>query len=207
MKSDTPLKSIKINQVESGYNGYFKLDILEYRHTLYRGGWSDTVKRELFARGPAVVVLLYDLSREVVVLVEQCRAGALTHATQNGQSEQAWLLEPVAGMIDLCETPQQAGIREAKEEAGVELSALEYICEYYPSPGACDETLHLYATEIDATLLPEYAGLDSENEDIKIVQIPFEQARLKLASGEFNVSSTIITLQWFFYQKLTQIKA
>lgn len=207
MNNTECLKTFKINGIESGYNGYFKLDILKYRHSLYRGGSSDTVSRELFVRGDAVVVLLYDLSKEVVVLIEQCRAGALMHAQKIGQNEQAWLLEPVAGMIDFQETPQQAGIRETKEEAGVEINELEYICQYYPSPGACDEILHLYASEIDASLLPEYAGLDTEAEDIKIVQIPFEQARLKLASGQFNVSSTIITLQWFFYQKLAQLKA
>lgn len=207
MSSNNSLKTIKIKQIELGYTGYFKLDILTYRYTLYCGGWSDSVSRELFARGQAVVVLLYDLSKEVVILIEQCRPGALMHAQAAGNSSQAWLLEPVAGMIDLTETPLQAAVRETKEEAGVELNSLEYICQYYPSPGACDEILHLYASEVDSERLPEYAGLKSESEDIKVVQIPFEQARSMLMAGQFNVSSTIITLQWFFYQKLPKIKA
>ena len=195
-------KLIKINRVESGYDGFFRVDVLNYQHSLYQGGWTNDLSRELFGRGQAVVVLLYDVAQQVVVLIEQCRAGAIQHAELSGKSEQAWLLEPVAGMIDSGETPEQAGIREAQEEAGVALSSLEYICQYYPSPGGCDEVLHVYGSDIDSTLLPEYAGLSEEHEDIKIVKIPFEKAKQRLASGQFNVSSTIIALQWFFYQKL-----
>ncbi|MBN2864448.1 MAG: NUDIX domain-containing protein [Thiotrichales bacterium] len=198
------IKSIKISNVETGYNGFFRIDILKYQHTLYEGGWSETVSRELFGRGQAVVVLMYDLSKELVILIEQCRAGALRHAQEAGKSEQAWLLEPVAGMIDFEETPEQAGIREAQEEAGIALDSLEYICQYYPSPGGCDEVLHVYASAIDATLLPEFSGLAEEHEDIKIVKVPFSDAKARLRSGQFNVSSTIIALQWLFYQKLAK---
>ncbi len=197
-------KLIDIQKVENGYSGFFRIDVISYRHSLHQGGWTHTIERELFGRGQAVIVLLYDLQQQVVVLVEQCRPGALQHAQSSGSDEQAWLLEPVAGMIDAGETAQQAGIREAKEEAGIELSELEYVCQYYPSPGGCDEVLHVYASQIDATLLPEYAGLEEDAEDIRIVQIPFEQAQQQLSSGLFNVSSTIISLQWFFYQKLPQ---
>jgi len=197
-------KSFEIKRIESGYNGFFRIDLLKYRHTLYAGGWTETISRELFGRGQAVVVLLYDLAKEVVILIEQCRAGAIRHAQAAGKSEQAWLLEPVAGMIDHAETPEQAGVREAHEEAGITLDSLEYICQYYPSPGGCDEVLHVYAAEIDSNLLPDYSGLAEEHEDIKIVKIPFNVAQSKLMTGQFNVSSTIISLQWFFYQKLPQ---
>lgn len=200
-------KLIKIESKKTGYNGFFRIDILSYSHSLYQGGWTDTIQRELFGRGQAVVVLLYDLVKEVVVLVEQCRPGALQYAKNAKKTEQAWLLEPVAGMIDLGETPEQAGVREAREEAGIELSALEYVCQFYPSPGGCDEILHLYGSQIDADLLPEYAGLEADHEDIKIVQIPFTEAQQRLSAGQFNVSSTIIALQWFFYQKLPEVNA
>lgn len=195
-------KSIEISEIKTGYNGFFRIEILKFQHTLYQGGWSEMVSRELFGRGQAVVVLMYDLIKEQVILIEQCRAGALRHAQTAGKSEQAWLLEPVAGMIDFEETPEQAGIREAQEEAGIEIDTLEYICQYYPSPGGCDEVLHVYGCVVDSDLLPEYSGLATEHEDIKIIKMPFETARAKLRAGQFNVSSTIIALQWLFYQKL-----
>jgi len=204
---DEPKKLIKINRIESGYDGFFRVDVMKYQHSLYQGGWTEGISRELFGRGQAVVVLLYDLVEKVVVLIEQCRAGAMQHAAESGISEQAWLLEPVAGMIDLDETAEQAGFREAQEEAGITLTALEYVCQYYPSPGGCDEILHVYGSEIDSNLLPKYAGLSTEHEDIKIIKIPFDEAHKSLTAGQFNVSSTIIALQWFFYQKLPQLKA
>ena len=200
-------KTFKIEKVEAAYSGFFRIDLLNYRHSLYQGGTTELMSRELFGRGQAVVVLLYDVHQKVVVLIEQCRAGAIQHAAQSGKMQQAWLLEPVAGMIDFDETPIQAGIREAQEEAGIALTDLEYICQYYPSPGGCDEILHVYASSIDARLLPEYGGLSGEHEDIKIVKIPFEQAQHDLVSGRFNVSSTLISLQWFFYQKYPNLKA
>lgn len=50
--------------------------------------------------------------------------------------------------------------------------------------------------------LPDYAGEASEMEDIRIIKMPFQDAKAKLLKAEFNVASTIIGLQWLFYQKL-----
>ncbi|MDG6778060.1 NUDIX domain-containing protein [Thiomicrorhabdus sp. zzn3] len=201
MGSTGSCKDIKINHIESGYDGFFKIELLDFKHTLYQGGWSHSIQRELFGRGQAVVVLLYDLQKQIVVLVEQCRAGALRHALDSGKTEQAWLLEPVAGMIDAGETAEEAAHREAKEEAGVEALSLEYVCQFYPSPGGSDEILHLFAAEVNAEDLPDYAGLDEDGEDIKIVPLPFDEASRKLQAGQFNVASTIIALQWLFMHK------
>jgi len=62
------------------------------------------VEREVFSRGEAVVVLLYDLALVKIVLVEHCRSGAVAHVLKDNKIDQAWLLEPVAGMIDLGES-------------------------------------------------------------------------------------------------------
>jgi ADP-ribose pyrophosphatase len=198
---DAFTKQVRVQNVSRAYSGFFRIDWIDFEHTLYRGGWSQAVRRELFARGQAVVVLLYDPIQQIVLLVEQCRAGALGHALSCGKSDQAWLLEPVAGMIDAGESPEQAGKREALEEAGAHLVELEYICQFYPSPGGSDEILHLYASEVDASQLPEYAGVDEDQEDIRLVRLSFEQARAKLLRGEFNVASTLIALQWLLFQK------
>lgn len=201
VNSMSEIKSIEVKRIESGYDGFFRIDLIDFKHTLYQGGWTQIIRRELFGRGQAAIVLLYDPIKRVVVLVEQCRAGALQHALKSGENEQAWLLEPVAGMIDLGETPEDAARREALEEAGTRLDSLEYVCQFYPSPGGSDEILHLYASEIDASQLPAYAGLDEDHEDIKIIQLPYEEAERRLQQGQFNVGSTIIALQWLFYQK------
>jgi ADP-ribose pyrophosphatase len=169
---------------------------------LYAGGLTIPIERELFGRGQASVLLLYDLQAEKVVLIEQCRAGALGHALQAGNESKAWLIEPIAGMIDKDETAEQAAIREAQEEAGVEIATAEYICQFYPSPGGSDEILHLYASAVDIDQVADYAGLETDVEDIRVIKMPFLKARQKLLNGEFNVASTLIALQWLFFQKL-----
>ena len=121
----------------------------------------------------------------------------------NNDSNQAWLIEPVAGMIDLDEQPQSACIRETYEETGAEITELEYINQFYPSPGACDEILHLYASNINSKSVNSHAGLDSEDEDIRVVILPFTDAKQMLLNGVFNVATTYIALQWLFFQKLT----
>lgn len=198
-----PVKSFEIQAVETTYQGFFKTEKVQFKHSLYQGGWTETIERELFCRGEAVVVLLYDSSAQQVVLVEQCRPGALFHADKINLHDNAWLLEPVAGMIDHGETAVEAGIREAHEEAGISPEKLEFVCEFYPSPGACDEILHLYAADIDIEQVVEFAGLDGDHEDIKVVKLPFDQAKSMLLNAQFNVATTYIALQWLFFQKLS----
>ncbi len=192
--------SFKILNKTRGYNGFFKVDEVHYQFSQYQGGWSPAITREVFSRGEAVVVLLFDSQKQRVILVEQCRAGALNNSL--AQNESAWLLEPVAGMIDEGETALEACHRESNEEAGVKDAHFEFIYRYYPSPGACEEVLHLYAADIDSQYLPNFAGLACEAEDIKIVRLSFTEAKQRLLAGQFNVASTIIALQWLFFQKL-----
>lgn len=197
-------KKIELLDESRGYDGFFKIDNLSFRHSLFQGGWTPIISRELFGRGQAVVVLLYDLKAQKVILVEQCRAGALKHAQKN--HEKAWLVEPVAGMIDEGEKPIDACCRETLEEAGTVVAPqhFEYICQFYPSPGGSSEILHLYATEVNANNLPEYAGLENEQEDIHLLHLDFAEAKKTLLNGQFNVASTIIALQWLFFQKLSK---
>ncbi|MBE0493358.1 MAG: NUDIX domain-containing protein [Thiomicrospira sp.] len=195
-------KTLNIHSKTIAYQGFFKIELVDYQHSLYQGGMSPKIRRELFNRGQAVVVLLYDLTKQCVVLIEQCRAGALEQAIISQHDHQAWLIEPVAGMIDEGETAQQACEREVLEEAGIALKDFEYISQFYPSPGGSSEILHLYAAQLDSDQLAEFSGLEHEVEDIRIIKLAFSQAKQRLLNGEFNVASTIIGLQWLFFQRL-----
>lgn len=196
------VKTLNIHSKTIAYQAFFKIELIDYQHSLYQGGVSPQIQRELFNRGQAVVVLLYDTKKQCVVLIEQCRAGALEQAINSQDDHQAWLIEPVAGMIDKGETPQQACEREVLEEAGITLTDFEYITQFYPSPGGSSEILHLYAAQVDSDQIAEFAGLEHEVEDIRIIKLPFSQAKQALLNGEFNVASTIIGLQWLFFQRL-----
>lgn len=192
------MKALEILDKRTGYQGFFRIDVLRYRHSLYAGGMTIPIEREVFGRGQASVLLLFDRFAQKVVLIEQCRAGAW----QNEDASKAWLIEPIAGMIDAGETAEQAAIREAQEEAGITISSAEYVCQFYPSPGGSDEILHLYAAEVNIAQVADYAGLAEDVEDIRVIKMPFVEAKQKLINGEFNVASTLIALQWLFFQKL-----
>ncbi|MBR1945840.1 MAG: hypothetical protein IJ846_06095, partial [Alphaproteobacteria bacterium] len=53
----------------------------------------------------------------------------------------------------------------------------------------------------DADQVAEYAGLPSENEDIRVVVLSVEETEKLLAEGKFNNALTIIAVQWFFMNK------
>lgn len=199
-------KTFNLIENKIAFKGFFQLNQITLTHSLFAGGHSNNLQREVFKRNPAVVVFLYDLKHKNIVLVEQFRAGAAQNALAKNNVAHAWLLEPVAGMVDSGEEPIAAAIRETKEETGLEISELEYISEFYPSPGACDEMLHLYAAQIDSTKVSSHAGLADENEDIKVVVMPFAEAYKMLTQAEFNVASTFIAIQWLFMQKLKTIE-
>jgi ADP-ribose pyrophosphatase len=91
----------------------FSLELYRFRHRLFNGEMSGEVRREIFERGHAAVLLPFDPVRDEVVLVEQIRIAAFD------TSESPWLLEMVAGMIEEGESVEDVVRREAVEEAGL----------------------------------------------------------------------------------------
>lgn len=172
------------------YQGFFRL--LEYtlRHRLFRGGWSPPFTRELFDRGPAVAVLLYDPIKDTVVLVEQFRVGTL------GSPGPYWMLETVAGIVDPGETPEQVARREALEEAGCTVTALERIGSYFPSPGGSSEVITLFCGRTDSHGAGGIHGLPDEHEDIRVVVLPALETVEMLDRNELRNAATIIAVGW-----------
>ena len=62
--------------------------------------------------------------------------------------EYPWILECAAGIIDPGETPDQVVVREAKEEAGVTVTAIEPIADYFASPGGISEKLYVFCGRV-----------------------------------------------------------
>ena len=70
-------KQFEIIEQTTAYSGFFSLKIVSVKHTLYKGGWSAPLTREVFHRGNCVAVLLYDPQKDALVIIEQFRPGAL----------------------------------------------------------------------------------------------------------------------------------
>ena len=180
---------IEILNVETPFEGYFRVDRYRFRHRLYRGGWSAEVSREVFERGHAVGVLLYDPPLDRVVLVEQIRLPSLIGGGP------ARTLEIAAGIIDPGETIARVARREAHEETGLNILALKKICRYFASPGGTTERVDLFVGRVDASSAGGVFGGD-DDEDIKVISLGYEEVMASLDAGNIVVASTIIALQW-----------
>lgn len=172
------------------FKGYFEVKRFSIRHSLYDGGWSEELDREIFVRGNCVAVLPYDPVRDQVVLIEQFRAGALLDKAV------PWLLEIVAGAIETGEDAIDVAYRETVEEAGCSVENLVRIAEFYVSPGTCSEKLTVFCGQVDSREASGVHGLEEEGEDILVSVVDFDQAMEKVASGEIDSATPIISLQW-----------
>lgn len=175
---------------ETAYQGFFRLARYRVRHTLFDGGWSDVLEREVFERGHAAAVLPYDPERDQVALVEQFRVGALE--APGGP----WLLEPVAGIIEAGEEAADVVRREALEEAGCTVTDLERICEYLVSPGGTTERVTLFAGRAALAGVSGVHGLDREHEDILVHVLDADAAIAMAADGRVSNATGLIGLQW-----------
>jgi len=179
---------VEIVKSETAFQGYFRVDRLTIRHATFAGD-SIEICREVFKRGNAVCVLLYDPHADKVVLVEQFRVGALA-------AQSPWMLEVVAGIVEPGETAEDVARREAVEEAGLTLDQVQPIIRYLPSGGGCDEWIDLMYAEVDSSSAEGLHGLADEGEDIKVHVLSAQDAFDLVVSGAINSSPAIIGLQW-----------
>ncbi|NVK22421.1 MAG: NUDIX domain-containing protein [Kangiellaceae bacterium] len=195
MKEIFTNQQVKLLKKETLFQGFFAMKKYFYTHKLYQGGWSNTVEREIFERGDAVGVLLYDPPQDSFVLIEQIRPGALRDAAMTNPSP--WLLEIVAGMIEEGEQPSQVAMRETLEEAGCQLKKLIPMTEYWVSPGGTTEYIYLFLGLVDSHEVANFAGLESEQEDIRVEVVTRQQLLQLMAQGRINNAMALIAVQWF----------
>ena len=183
-------KQFEILKKDIVYPGFFRMEKYRLKHTLFGGGWSDEISRELFVRGDCVGVLLYDPDSDKVVLIEQFRVGAML------QPERAWLVEIVAGAIEPGETAEEVAYRESLEEAGCTITELLEINRFYTTPGCSAEWLTLFCGRVDSTGVGGVHGLDHEHEDILVTAVDFAEAYRMVEAGEIASAIPIVALQW-----------
>jgi len=189
------LGDVNIESCETRFRGFFRIDKYRLSHALFDGSMSGVMSRELFERGHAVAMLPYDPVTDRVVLIEQFRIGAIR------DPEGPWLTEIVAGMVGEGESQEDVARRESVEESGCEVQALWPICSYYPSPGACSETISLFCGQVDASTASGIHGLDHEHEDIRVFTVSFAEAMGWIETGRLNSAAVIMALQWLALNK------
>ena len=176
----------------SVYKGFFSVEEHDLTYQKFNNEQSNVVTRSTLVSSDAVIVLPYDPINDRILLIEQFRAGPYVKGDKN-----PWVLEPIAGLVDKGETPESAGIREAQEEAHLEIKGLELVARSYPSPGISTEFFHQYigiVELLDSSNL--IAGLSSENEDIRSHVFEYEQFFEIIESGKAKVGPLILLGLW-----------
>ncbi|MAJ80184.1 MAG: ADP-ribose diphosphatase [Porticoccaceae bacterium] len=170
------------------------------RHRLFSGGWSKSIRRELFQRGNAVGVLVFDPVNDTIGLVEQFRIGAL-------QDENSpWQYELVAGMVETGECPRATAIRELEEEAGLFVDELVPICDYFVSSGGTDEKMYLFCAMADLSSRGGVYGSSTEGEDILFQVWSCEEALAAFGHGFLNSAAMSISMLWLQNQRLRNVR-
>jgi ADP-ribose pyrophosphatase len=180
-----------IVSIDTPFARFLRVDVVRFRHKLFSGDWSGERSYDVLRRGDAVAIILYDPSRDSVVLVEQFRLPALYAGLS------PWQIEPVAGLVDKDESYEAVARRESREEAGIEsIAELVPIQRYMPSPGDSDEAVMLFCGRVDSRGAAGIHGLPEEHEDIRVVVKTMTELEAMLEAGQIETGHTLICCYW-----------
>lgn len=164
------------------YDGWYKLWRLRVRMP---GGAE--VERHLEDHGSAVAVLPYDPARRVAMLVSMPRAPVI-------DAGEADLLEAIAGTI--AHDAEESARREAMEEGGVRLGALDLVANIWPLPALSTERIGLYLAPYAAEdRVAAGGGAESEHESITVHEIPLRDLRAMRLEGTLHDAKTLLLVQ------------
>ncbi|MGM0688882.1 MAG: NUDIX hydrolase [Bacillota bacterium] len=159
---------------------FYRGRIINVRQDRVKISGGQVAFREIVEHPGAVAMLVLD-GIGGVVLVKQ-------HRQPVGEI----LLEIPAGKLEPDEEPLQCAQRELLEETGLEGKRWKELFAFYPSPGFCDEIIHLFQVEdLEAAVSPT---ADPE-ERISVVKLPLAEIPAMIKAGQIKDGKTIIALQ------------
>ncbi len=185
-------KDFEIVSAGPQHGRFFGFQRLEVVHRRFDGQSSDPLTREGFIGTDAAIVLPYDPVRDKVLLVEQARLGPRLRHDPN-----PWMLEPIAGIVDAREAPQDAALREAREEAGLAITHLEAAAAFYVSPGSSTDYFYTFVGLCDLPQdAPYMGGLPEEAEDLRVHPMSLDSALDLADSGEIATGPALFLIYW-----------
>jgi nudix-type nucleoside diphosphatase (YffH/AdpP family) len=160
-------------------------------------GTRKTQDREVYDRGDAAAVLLYNKEKRSIILTRQFRLPTYLNKNTSGM-----LLEVCAGLLDN-DLPEEAAKREVKEETGYKIQKVKKIFEAYMSPGGVTELVYFFIAEYtDDMKVGAGGGIAEEEENIDVVEMEFEKAFRMIEAGEMRDGKTILLLQHLRLMKI-----
>jgi len=197
--TQTKPKAVNVQNLETVYQGYFRIDRYTLCHDRFNGGTIGPFQREVFERGHAAAVLPYDPITDSIVMIEQFRIGAYAARKSPHVSDDMspWLFEVVAGIIEDGEAPEIVAKRETAEESGLHVKQLEKISAYMVSPGGTTETTHLFIGQVDSSEAGGLHGLANEFEDIRVHVVSADDAIALAESDSLQNAAFLVAMLWF----------
>jgi len=171
-------------------NNWYTLKKVSFDYLKNNGTWQAQT-REAYDRGNGAAILLYNKEQKSVILTRQFRLPTYINGNESGM-----LIEVCAGLLDK-DNPEECAKRESEEETGYKVSNVQKVMEAYMSPGSVTEILFLFVAEYNAAMkVNEGGGVEHEQEDIEVLEIPFSQALKMMDNGEIKDAKTILLLQY-----------
>lgn len=181
---------IKIIKSEILSDNWYTLRKITYDYQKKDGTW-ETQYREAYDRGNGATILLYNKPNQTVILTRQLRIPTYLNGNETGM-----MIEACAGLLD-SENAEDCIKRETEEETGYQINEVRKIFEVYMSPGSVTEIIHFFVGEYAKEMkVNEGGGLDEEQENIEVLEIPFEKALQMITTGEIKDAKTIMLLQY-----------
>lgn len=181
---------IIIKNTEVLSDNHYVLNKVTFDYQKKDGSWI-TQRREVYDRGNGAAILLYNKQQKTVILTRQFRLPTFVNGNSTGM-----MLEVCAGLLDQ-DNPEQCIIRETEEETGYRITNVTKVMETYMSPGAVTEILYLFVGEYDESMrVSEGGGVAHEEENIEVIEMPFDEAYARIESGQMQDAKTIILLQY-----------
>ncbi|MBK8452911.1 MAG: GDP-mannose pyrophosphatase NudK [Thiofilum sp.] len=180
---------VKIHSFEVLSDNWYILRKATFDYLRNNGEWQ-TQTREVYDRGNGATILLYNLEQQTVILTRQFRFPTYINGLADGL-----LIETAAGLLDQA-SPEERIRLEAEEETGYTVQTIQKVFEAYMSPGSVTEKLYFYIAEYQSKdKLTTGGGIESEGEDIEVLELPFQQAMQMITTGEIQDGKTIMLLQ------------
>lgn len=188
------ITDVKLLKTEVLSDNWYTLRKITFEYKK-KNGEVITQTREAYDRGNGATILLYNQNQKTVILTRQFRLPTYTNGNETGM-----MIEACAGLLDK-DNAEDCIRKETEEETGYVVKDVKKVFEAYMSPGSVTEILYFFIAAYTKDMkVSEGGGVDHEEENIEVLEMPFEEALEMVKNGEIKDAKTIMLIQYLRLQ-------